>query len=423
MTILSRHLLRETLGTLLLAVFVCTGVLLAGNLLKQVVALLVSGQAGLPTVLKGVALLVPYVLTFALPMGMLTAALLVFGRLSADQEITAARAGGISLASLARPVLLLSLGFAALCAWVNLDLSPRSRAAFKRLLHEAAFDPDRPLIAEGRFITDLPGAVFYAARVRGAELEDVVFYQLQDGRRVRDLRAPRARLELDRTNRQMRLTFFDARALEWIPARSEPATPAPGEEGETPATPTADAPPLPVPEAALAANADDAPPPGDAEPTTEETPADPSGGHWQPIFLTETTLPPIQLPDPGARGHMTKISDLTFRELRAERDRLRALGVPDTTPLEIHLHRQVAFSFASFVFTLVGIPLGVRAHRRETSIGLALAVGLILAYYGFIVLAQSYEARPELRPQLILWAPNFLFQLVGGWLLWRADRV
>ena len=241
MTILSRYLLRETLGTLLLAVVVCTGVLLAGNLMKQVVALLVSGQAGLPTVLLGVALLVPYVLTFALPMGMLTAALLVFGRLSADQEITAARANGLSLASLAFPVLLLSLVFAGLCAWVNLDISPRSRAAFKRLLYQAAFDPDRPLITEGRFITDLPGVVFYAARVRGAELEDVVFYQLRDGRRVRDLRAPRARIELDRTNRQMRLTFFDARALEWIPAQSDPPAPAP-EEGGEPALPAAEAP-------------------------------------------------------------------------------------------------------------------------------------------------------------------------------------
>ena len=413
MTILSRYLLRETLGTLLLAVVVCTGVLLAGNLMKQVVALLVSGQAGLPTVLLGVALLVPYVLTFALPMGMLTAALLVFGRLSADQEITAARANGLSLASLAFPVLLLSLVFAGLCAWVNLDISPRSRAAFKRLLYQAAFDPDRPLITEGRFITDLPGVVFYAARVRGAELEDVVFYQLRDGRRVRDLRAPRARIELDRTNRQMRLTFFDARALEWIPAQSDPPAPPP-EEGDEPALPAAEAPMSPLPEAAPPAEPEA--PPADAEPGDE------SAGQWQPVFLTETTLPPIPLPEPGARGHSTKISDLTFRELRAERDRLRELGVPDTTPIEIHLHRQVAFSFASFVFTLVGIPLGVRAHRRETSIGLALAVGLLLAYYAFTVLGQSLEARPELRPQLILWVPNLLFQLVGGWLLWRADR-
>ncbi|MFN0068859.1 MAG: LptF/LptG family permease [Limisphaerales bacterium] len=410
MKILSRHLLRETLGTLLLAVVVCTGVLLVGNLLKQVVALLISGQAGLATVFKAIALLLPYVLTFALPMGMLTASLLVFGRLSADQEITAARANGISLASLALPVLLLSLVFAGLCAWVNLDVGPRSRAAFKRLLHEAAFSQDRPLITEGRFITDLPGIVFYAGRVRGQELEDVVFYQLEDGRRVRDLRAPRARLELDLTNRLLRLTFFDARALEWVPAAPAPP-PATNDVPSAANEPPPASPPVEAnAPAAAETNAPSAVAPAEGE------------GQWQPIFLAETTLPTIALPALGGRGHVTQTSDLTFRELRAERERLRALGVPDTTPIGVQMHRQVAFSFASFVFTLVGIPLGVRAHRRETSAGLALAVLLLLTYYAFIIIGQSLEGRPDLHPQWVIWTPNLLFQLAGGWLLWRADR-
>lgn len=406
------HLLRETLGTLLVAVLVCTGILLVGNLMKEIVALLIGGQASFLTVLKGVGLLIPFVLTFALPMGMLAAALLVFGRLSADQEITAARANGISLASLATPVLLLSLAFGGLCAWVNLDLGPRSRVAFKRLVYDVALSRDRPPVVEGRFITDLPGLVFYAGRVRGQDLEDVVFYQLENGRRVRDLRAPRARLELDRTNRLLHLTFFEARALEWIPARPDPA----------PATATKDT--VAVTNDPVTAPDEVAAPTALAETNVPSAVTPTEGdGQWQPIFLTETAIPPVPLPALSASGDPTRISDLTFRELRAERARLRALGVPDTTPLEVQMHRQVAFSFASFVFALVGIPLGVRAHRRETSIGLAFAVVLILVYYAFVVLGQAFEHRPELHPQWILWLPNLLFQLAGGWLLWRADRV
>ena len=377
MRTLHLYLTRQVLGALFLTVAVFAFVLLLGNALREILALMINRQATFGGVVKAVALLLPYVLVFALPMGLLTATLLVFGRLSADQELTAARAGGVSLIALITPVLLLSVGLAALSAWVNLSLAPRARVTYKELLFDLGMARPAAFLVENRFITDYPGWTIYIHKRRGDVLEDVILYQDEGGERVRRTHGKRAKISVDESARKLSFQLSEADIFMRAPR-------------------------------------------GSTSPPVDPLRRDAADLDWMTFSVGEIHVD-VPFKEVLPLDRKPGLANMTFVQLLAELREQRSRGV-DTTPVQVQLHRQASFSFACIAFTLVGIPLGIRAHRRETSLGIAFALVLVLAYYSFFILGVALETRPALHPHLILWVPNFLFQGIGAWLLWRANR-
>lgn len=368
-----------------MTVAVFTFVLLLGNVLNDILSLLVNGQATFGGLAAAIGLLIPFVLVFALPMGMLTAALLVFGRFSADQELTAVRSSGISLVALVTPILLLSLMLCGVSAWINMNIAPRCRVAYKLLYEEMKLKVNNNAFPEGRFVKDIPGIMFYITKNDGPVMRNVIICHLDPEGGTIDGKYNAKWGVLETTNGIRRVVLHDVQTETW------------------------------------------------------------SNGAWiqgecesVPISLTSTNN--------NANNDKPQLSDMTFRQLREEQRELeRSFSLPhqpktDTATLRkqlqqlnemkkdvmtvilVQMHRQVAGAFACLGFTLVGIPLGIRAHRRETNIGIAMALGLVFIYYSFMIIAQSLQTHPSIAPYLIYWVPNFLFQIVGAVMLWRANK-
>ena len=122
MTVLHRYLIAQVSRSLFLGVAAMTAIFLLGNVMREIVGVLSNNQAPLLAAVQAIGLLVPFVLVYTLPVGFLTATLLVFGRLSSENEITAARATGISVSQLATPVFIYPTVFSLFSAYVSMDL-------------------------------------------------------------------------------------------------------------------------------------------------------------------------------------------------------------------------------------------------------------------------------------------------------------
>jgi lipopolysaccharide export system permease protein len=90
--------------------------------------------------------------------------------------------------------------------------------------------------------------------------------------------------------------------------------------------------------------------------------------------------------------------------------------------IEMTIQEKFNTALAAFSFVIVGIPLGIKVSRRETSANLGVGVALALGYYFLTVMVGWLDRHPEYRPDLLLWVPNLIFIGLGIWLFRRIDR-
>lgn len=371
MHLIDRYVGRATFVTALYGVFVLSIVLVLGNLFKEALDLLINRDVPLGYILFFMACVIPFSLTFTVPWAFLTSVLLIFGRMSADNETVALRACGISLLRVSIPVLAIGLLLSGFCFWITSSVAPAAELAMRQSLADMARSNPLALFTPNEVVDQFRGRKIFVGSREGDELRSITIIEQNDSAQPQTIiRARRGVINRGDGGEQLDLVLHDA-VVESRPAGRE---------------------------------------------------TDPSAIRHG-VFASEVEVD-IPLDD-------LVQSSLLWRPLRTyqlgdlisflDRD-LESGERPTRTGVWTEISKRFSMAMASVAFAFLAIPLGVVAQRRETSAGFAISLAIAFGYFFFVVLAEMLRDDASAYPYLLLWIPNVLFIGIGSWLLLRLDH-
>ncbi len=367
MQLVSRYIRDSYLLTFLLTLIVLTFVMCVMVLFRIADPLAMGGSAIL--IAKIFLAGLPSALGFSIPVSIMTAALLTFGKLSANGEVTALKSSGIRMFQIIRQPLIYATLFAAICFYLNAELIPISFHTRREALRQLGTETPLQMIEEGRFIRDFPGMTFYFGSKKGNAIQDVIIYQHQENSPARTIRARRGTVQAAEDKKSLLIDLFDVRVDPFY---------------------------------------DDRPGPGQAD-------------HF-PFVIDLGKLG-------GSTSGTKRKSDMTLLEI------LNAIGnlnsrFPELTgedlkrmdmSYRVEFNKRIVLALSCMIFVLLGAPLATKTHRQETTIGIAISLGLVFIFYLFIIVAETLIKHPALQPHLLVWAPILIGLSLGTYLIHRCD--
>lgn len=368
MKIIDRYVSSNVVSTAFFGVVVLSLVLVLGNLFKELLDVIINNpDVPISTVLAFMALVLPFSLTFTIPWGFLTALLLVFGRISADNELIALKASGVSVPRICIPVFILSVVLAAICFWINIEVAPRAEQQMTKAIVEIATSNPAALFRADQVVDQFPDRRIYVGGKDGDKLKNLIVFELNEQNKpVKMVHAKEGVLSPDPKNSQLLLKLYNARFEER-----------------------------------------DKNDPGDLTKIR------------QGITVKEGMFP-ISLEE-FYKEYLTgrRLSSYTLSELR---EYLRRGADGKSLEATVELNKRFSASLACVAFALIAIPLGITTHRKETSAGFALSLTVAFTYFFFIIMADTFRGNAAAFPYLLIWIPNVLFMTLGGFLFWRLTK-
>lgn len=339
MRIINKYILKELGGPFFGSLFVSTIILAAGNIM-QTADMIVNKGVEFTQVAKIFLYFLPYVLIFTIPISVLSAVLLGFGRLSGDNEVTALRTSGVSIYKVVFPVIICGFIISLLSVPLNDRILPQSEFKARKLIKSIGMRHPAAMLESGLFVKGFKDYIIFIHNVKGNILRGIRIYQPREGKPTRTIIAERGEIIALPEKNSVKLKLEN----------------------------------------------------GIADEISAESPDEFYKLSFEEYYMTLNIQNAIDVDK-----IQKKPREKSIKELREEIKLLEKDSI-EFTPLSIEMHKKIALAFSNFVFVLAAIPLAISTHRREKFIGFGMAIILFLLYWSLMLGGIAVAIRGIISP-------------------------
>ena len=399
---LYRYVFKAHVGPFLFSFVVITFILVM-DIIFQIADLIIGKNLDLFIVLEVFFLNLAWIVAVSIPMSVLVASLMAFGRLSADNEVTAFKAGGVSFFQMISPVLVSGAILGAGHLFFMDVILPEANYRARSLMNDIHRARPTLLFTNGIFMKEIPGYSILIDRVnpRNNEIHSITIYETENLRLPRVMTAKSGELHVNETDSRIDLMLYDGELLQ----------------------------------------------------QDEST-----GRYFKEVFERQrfairTAQSGVQRSEAGVRGDRELNIEMMrdkIDEWQREVDEISAVLVPGPVSPEakpdsleaervqaqrtvslrqrqknsyiVEIHKKYAISAACLVFVLIGAPLGVRLRRGSIGVSVGVSLCFFLLYWACLLGGEELADRDMVDPVWAMWAANIVIGVPGAFLVWTTGR-
>ncbi|MEA1964280.1 MAG: LptF/LptG family permease [Candidatus Aerophobetes bacterium] len=363
MKIIHRYILKEIIASFILG-FLFFNFILFITVIFELTELIFIQDAPLLEVGKLILFKMPSFFSIVIPVSLLFATLLSFGRLSGDGEITALQSSGISLLYISKSLFIFTLILTLASLYFSAYLTPLCNRHYRKVYQKIVFLQPTIQIKE-RIIVDIGDRKLYAYHIKPGtnEMRKVIIYEFfPKGNKIPQISLAQEGKFSEETLKLKEVSFYRFQKNYQI-----------AQQGKFDS---------------------------------------------QIIYLGKYLSQKEKM--------RKKTEEMDLKELREKIEEERLKENPDKRrirALSIDFHSRMAIPLAAFFLILIGIPLGIKVERGEKSISFGISLAIVIVYY-LLFLAGEFLGKGGIIPPLIaMWLPNILLCILGILLNFGFDKM